>query len=458
MESDTILKTEFKVKKMIKKIMQICFVMLGTVSFLQAQETPAEAKYRRSSLSMILVESENFPNKAAVMGSWDKYPFPDKYNKHDVSLKNVNLETMKLSDKEMLDAGFLKDTLKTELQLLTASVKRVKYLNNEKTLAVVLPSENDEYRLKIDKVIKEKKLANQLVESWFIKDGKFDLGLIGKRGSYDASQIDAGYSKDQARGSASLQDAGYELISNTFTTFTKLKFIENEPVARVIRDVAKAETAKQLAGKPQFLIDKAMQALDKVYEKTKEGYTLYSNTWLYKLSWNENSLNSVYDIWDTPSELAKSDKFNLEFVNFQSNMSLVTFSLGETRTQEQIIDLALVRNVDNAFAKLQKENDVFKPRIPVLTGKPLTAQIGMKEGLEGGEKFDLLELGQDPKTGLSVYKKVGSVKVDKKQVWDNRYNAGGKPEKEQMDKQGNPINATLFSGKAELGLLLKQVK
>jgi hypothetical protein len=440
------------------KIMQICFVMLGTVSFSQAQETPVDVKYRRSSLSMILVESENFPNKEAVMGSWNNYPFPDKYNKHNVNLKSVNLESIKLSDKEMLDAGFLKDTLKTELQLLKASIKPVRYLNNEQTMAVVLPDENDEYRLKIEKVIKEKKLANQLVESWFIKDGKFDLGLIFDRGSYNASQIDAGNAKDQVKGNASLQDAGKELISNTFTTFTKLKFVENEPIARAIRDAAKVATAKQLAGKPQFLIDKAMQLLDKVYEKTKEGYSLYSNTWLYKLNWNDDCLNSVYDIWDTPSELAKSDKFSLEFVNFQSNMSLVTFSLGETRTQEQIIDLALVRNVDNAFAKLQKENDVFKPRIPVLTGKPLTAQIGMKEGLKGGEKFDLLELGQDSKTGLSVYKKVGSVKVSKKQIWDNRYNAGGKPENEQLDKEGNPINATLFSGKAELGLLLKQVK
>jgi hypothetical protein len=425
---------------------------------MNAQNSTEELKYRRSSLSMILVESEKFPNKDAVMGSWNNYPFPDKYNKHSINLKNVNLESMTLSDKEMLDAGFLKDTLKTALQLLKASVKPVRYLNDEQTLAVVLPSENDEYKIKIDKVIKEQKLANQLVESWFIKDGKFDLGLIGERGSYNASQLDASYSKDQAKGSSSLQDAGYELVSNSFITFTKLKFIENEPVARAILNLAKAETAKALAGKPEFLINKAMQILDKVYDKTKEGYTLRSNTWLYKLNWDENSLNTVFDIWETPSELAKSDKFNLDFVNFQSNMSLVTFKLGETRTQEQIIDLALVRNVDNAFAKLQKENDVFKPKIPVLTGKPVTAQIGMKEGLEGGEKFEVLQFGQDPKTGLTVYKKVGTVQVDKKQVWDNRYNADGKPEKEQMDKQGNPVSATLFSGKAELGLLLKQVK
>jgi hypothetical protein len=177
------------------------------------------------------------------------------------------------------------------------------------------------------------------------------------------------------------------------------------------------------------------------------------------LNWDETTANTFYsEIWNTPSKLGTSDLFSLEFVNFQKNMSLVTFKLGETRSQEQIIDLALVRNVDNAFAKLQKENDVFKPKVPVLTTKPVTAQIGMKEGIEGGEKFEVLEFGVDDKTGLTVYKKVGTVKVDKKQVWDNRYNAGQKPEKEQLDKDGNPVSATLFKGKVPFGALLKQVK
>ena len=439
-----------------KKITILFLTLVSTIMF--AQNTENETKYRRSSLSMVLIESENFPNKDAVMGSWNNYPFPDKYNQHNIDLKNINLETIKLSDKELVDAGFLKDTLKTEIELLKASVKPVRYLNNEKTLAVVLPSELETYKLKIDKLIKESKLANKLVSSWFIKNDKFDLTLIGERGSYDASQFDANNAKGNAKGEAILKDAGYELINNTFLTFTKLKFIENEPAARIIRDAAKVATAKELAGKPQFLIDKAMQGLDIVYEKTKEGYSLWSNTWLYKLNWDETSLNNLWDIWDNLDELKSSDKFKIEFVNFQSNMSLVTFKLGETRSQEQIIDLSLVRNVDKAFAKLQKENDVFKPKVPILSNKPVTAQIGMKEGLEGGEKFEVLQYELDPKTGLSYYKKIGTVKVDKKQVWDNRYNAGQKPENEQLDKEGNPINSTSFKGKAPFGALLKQIK
>ncbi len=99
--------------------------------------------------------------------------------------------------------------------------------------------------------------------------------------------------KGQSRGVAALGDAGEELIKNTFVTFTKLEFLENEPVARVVRDVAKDEIAKSMAGKPQILIDKAMQAADAAYEKAKEGYSLWSKTWLYQLNWNDSTSNNI---------------------------------------------------------------------------------------------------------------------------------------------------------------------
>ena len=43
---------------------------------------------------------------------------------------------------------------------------------------------------------------------------------------------------------------------------------------------------------------------------------------------------------------------------------------------------------------------------PVLSNDPqIVAQIGMKEGLEGGEKFDVLEQNLDMQTGTITYKK-----------------------------------------------------
>jgi hypothetical protein len=209
-----------------------------------------------------------------------------------------------------------------------------------------------------------------------------------------------------------------------------------------------------------MLIDKAMQGVDATYEKTKEGYSVWSKTWLYRLNWNDSIAAIFYnDLWSNPSAFDKSDIFSLEFVGVQYNQSLVTFKIGEKRTQEQIIDLALVRNVDNAFAELQKDNDVFKPKVPVLTVNPITAQIGMKEGLTGGESFDVLEMVFNQKTGTTEYKKIGTATADKKIIWDNRYNAGEQAE-QVLNKDGNPITATPFKGGKTIqpGMLLKQVK
>lgn len=450
-------------KKLIYTVLTVACLIGTTQAY--AQESNEEFKYRRSSLSMILIESDNFPNKDAVMSSWNNYPFPDKYNNHNIDLKSFNINSIELSEQDLLNAGFLKDTLTNALQIVkaTASLKPVKYLNAEQTIAVVMPTEKQEYQLKIDKVMNNNKLANKLVASWFnlSNDGKIDVNLIAERGSYNASELDVQVADGQERGSAAIRDAGKELIRNTFVTFTKLDFISNEPVAAAVRDVAKQSIVESMAGSPQMLIDKAMQGVDKVYEKTKEGYSLWSKTWLYQLNWND----TIYMRLQTDYKKLKGDAFknadylSLEFVGVQYNQSLVTFKIGEKRTEEQIIDLALVRNVDNAFAKLQKQNDVFKPKVPVISVNPITSQIGMKEGLKGGESFDVLEMTLNSKTGLTEYKKVGSAKADKKIIWDNRYNAGVQAE-QMLDKDGNPISATPFKGgkKIQPGMLLKQVK
>ena len=90
---------------------------------------------------------------------------------------------------------------------------------------------------------------------------------------------------------------------------------------------------------------------------------------MYKLKWNDSIASIFYkDLWCNKSgtnqakkELFdKSELFELEFIGSEKSSSLVTFSLKEKRTEEQIIKLSTVRNVDAVYAKLQKNYDVFK--------------------------------------------------------------------------------------------------
>lgn len=427
--------------------------LLGTMNLLAQTD---EMKYLRSSLSMILLESDNFPNKDAVMNSWNNYPFPDKYNQHDISSKSIDIDGIKLTDEDLKAAGFLKDTLSNVLQITKASaIRPVRYLNDEKTLAFGLPTEKQEYEIKITKLIKDKKIANQLVASWFVKDGKTSTALMEARGSYNATEMDAAIAAGKERGSAALADAGEQLIQNTFVTFTKLNFFENEPAAKLILEAAKVAAGEL---KTPIQQEAAIKAAELAYEKGKDGYSILSKTWLYKLSWSESEMNHVWDLWDNPEGINKSDSFNLEFIGSQYNTSIVL--AGENMAK--IIDKATVRNIDNAFAKLQKQNDVFKPKIPVSSTGPIMAQIGMKEGISPGDKFEVLEMVWDENAGKTTWKSVGKCSVDKKApIWDNRYNAGDGPDGEvAKDAEGNPITASQFKGskKIQVGMLLKQLK
>jgi hypothetical protein len=82
-----------------------------------------------------------------------------------------------------------------------AGLKTLKYLNADNSMAVVMPTEKEEYQMKLDKYIKDNKLANKMVGTWFNKsNGKFDMSVIQERGFYNASELEAGIAQGQTRG------------------------------------------------------------------------------------------------------------------------------------------------------------------------------------------------------------------------------------------------------------------
>jgi hypothetical protein len=407
-------------------------VMLSNLSFAQLSKELSDVKYRRSSLATILMESENFPQKETVLNAYYNAEFPDKYNDHNVDEKSFKPEDYVITDEERVIAETEKSDKDTDDSLL------------------------------IDKYFKDKKIANQIVAKWFNReeDGSFDMNLISERGQYDASALKADEAKTSARGSALLSDAGEELIDKTFVVVSKLKYVSNEIIASGIYAIALTQTAKIQNALARKIAEIAAAA---VYKKTSEGYSVWTTSSLYKLKWND-SIQAVFynDYWMDKSHIDVSKKiafdnsniFELEFIGSEKSSSLVTFSLKEKRTEEQIIALSTTRNVDAVFAKLQKKHDVFKPKVPLLTGNPITAKIGMKEGLEAGDKFEVLEQTLDPDTGRTKYVRKGTIKVDKKLLWDNRFNAIEGSDKKEASEY------TTFKGGKDFypGMLIRQIK
>ena len=413
------------------KLKSSFLLILAVASFngySQSNKDLKEVKYRRSSLHTILIESESFPKKEQVIKAYYNAPFPDKYDNHSVGEKSFDAKKYGAKD----DAS--------EAEMIEV----------------------------VNTYLKKTKVANKMVAKWFNRkaNGAFDIDLIGERGLVNASFTDMKTASASAEGKALLQTAGLDLINNTFVVVSKMKFIENEPVARVARDAA-ILTANKIS--IAMLRSKAIAVADKAYDQAKVGYSVWTTSFLYKLKWDDVTSGTFYqDYWldnaADPQAAAKkasfdsSDLFQLEFIGSESASSLVTFSLSEKRTENQIIELSVARNIDHVYAKLQKKYDVFKTKTPLYSASPLSAKIGLKEGLEGGEKFEVLEANMDPKTGIIEYKKKGVIKVDKDNIWDNRFNAGLLDE-DNADGGKKALEGTLFEGGGKFysGMLIRQI-
>lgn len=429
-----------------KKHLLVLGLIISSGSFVQAQDNAVDLKFRRSSLHTMVVESDKFPKKEIVLKAFNNAPFPDKYNDHQIGVKSFNPVNYILTSEE-------KATIYKQSKLSAFA---------KSSAGIETDSLSKELPIRIQKYLTKEKIANKLVAKWFNRqvDGTFDDALIAERGVFNASYLDLKSAQSSSDGNALLKTAGFELIDNTFVVINKFNFIANEPVARAVRDVAR-EAAKDT---PALLLGKVNKGIDAVYEKTKEGYSIWATSYLYKLVWDDATANTFYtDLYmdkaniDSKKKLAfdNSDLFKLEFIGDESASGLVTFSLSEKRTEDQIIELSTIRIIDNVYSKLQKKYDVFKTKTPLYTGNPITAKIGKKEGLEGGEKFEVLEMNQDPKTGVIIYKNVGTIKVDKNLIWDNTFDS-----KSDENTSSSTIDRTTFSGGSKFysGLLIKQIK
>ena len=394
---------------------------LLTINVAKAQDV--KEGYQRSSLHIINIENLNFDNAAKVQASYNKYPFPDKYDDHRISNNSVNTGAYKLTQEEK-DALGIKDSelgnaLSGALSSATAGI-----LEN-----------NSQVKYELDKYIKDKKIAQELVRKWYsIKDdGALDYSVFNERIKLSMSEEDKQRVQQAAIAQTEIDKMSLKLINNTFVVFTKLNFVSNAIPAEAIRQIAYTQ-ADKLSGMLQTI---ARKAADKLYEKTSEGYSVWTNAWLYKLEWNEQIYTDFRKVMTSKEKLDinafNAMNFNLEFVGQEKANSLVTFSLkkGEgDRTEDEIIELSTIRNVDKVFTKLQREYEVFKPLYQLTGVDPFSAKLGMKEGLEGGEKFEILEIRG------GEYNKIGTIDVDKNKVWDNRY---GAPKQE--------IDQTYFKGK-----------
>ncbi len=453
---------------MIKQLVTILLLLCNMVVTL-AQTTavvPADAKavkYRRSSLYMVMLDDKGLVNAEVIKSTFMSMPIPEKFNNHTLSVRSFDPSTLMLTEEEKKSA----EKKGGKFGSFTKS------LANGATGGLVDTTDTKYLPIKIDKFFNENNIARDLVAKWFNRSekGTFNMYLISERGSYDASALDITTAKSSKRGISAVSDAGEELIGNTFVVVTRFNYVSMESITAATQKLGNFAMALAAAS-GNTVSAEVKQATDSI-AKQITGYAVQTTSHLYKLVWND-SIEAVFyqNYWidDNSFDPAKKTAFDttklftLELIGDErANASILEAKLSN-KSQDELVTKATVNAFDAVLAKLQRKYEIFRTKTPLYSGEPITAKIGLKEGLEPGDKFEVLEQTQDPKTGKTTYVKVGKIKVERGMIWDNRFGAEDETIKTGVEGTAagttptSKIDRTTFSGPKGLysGMLIRQ--
>lgn len=388
-----------------------------------SQSDTKTAEYRRSSLYTLMVADSTRNFSQIIENTFVNSKIPEKFNDHIVSERSVP----KVYNDTLSKSG-LKEAQK----------------------------------IAITEYLSTRDIAKSMVAKWFNRSeqGGFNMDLISERGFYSASDLDVKIARNNERGTAMLADAGEELIKNTFVIVNNFKYTDKEEVAKkakgllsMVSDVAVLAGADDVAS-VSYAAGEGIGVLGK-------GYVIKTEALLYRLVWNDEVASIFYnDYWTEDSEIDEekvkafneSNVFELEYIGTQMAWADLQSTSFTQKTDEELITIATIKASDAVTAKLQREYEVFRTKTPLMSTEPLSAKIGLKEGLEKGDKYEVLEQILN-KEGKTEYKRVGVIKVDKEHIWDNRFNA----DEENTDKTNE---YTVFKGsrnKYYAGMLIRQI-
>ena len=398
----------------------LMILIAASIQRVIAQET--EAQYRRSSIYSVLVNHTDQQYASEIKEAFLQIPVPDKFNDHNLSVKVLNM------DKKLAGAG------------------------KEK--------ENEE----ITHFLQDNNVASRLVARWFNRDyftGECNMELVKERGLYNATEFDKQLANRSARGVAMLQDAGEDLIGNTFVIVNDIRYVDKNKGAKVAGGLLKAlgTIAAVYTGTN---LDDLTDNLGDMIESIK-GFKVKINTFLYRLDWTDEQATLFYqEQYAVNPDVEKHDKFEaargtykLKYVGKVESSGGTTSFMGINEDEPILmVRKACQRAIDENVVDLQRNYEEFRTKSPLVTVEPLTAYIGMKEGVTAKTKFEVLE-AVEMENGSRKYNRVGVIEPIPNLIWDNRFMA------EEEGAVGATLGCTTFrkvSGKNfAKGMLIKEM-
>lgn len=363
-------------------------LVVSIVISVQAQET--DANYRRSSIYSVLVNHTDQQFASEIKEAFLQIPVPDKFNDHDLSVKVLNL------DKKLSGASSEKEN-----PIIT------EFLDNNK-------------------------VASRLVGRWFNRDfftGQCNMELVKERGLYNATEFDKQLASRSARGMAMLQDAGEDLLGNTFVLVNDIRYVDKNKGAKTASSILKIFGSIAAAATGTNIDDLTDNIGDMV--ETIKGFKVKINTFLYKLEWSDDIATQFYQdqygVLPDPTKKANFDaargNYKLKYVGKVESSGGTTSFLGINEDQPVVmVRKACQRAIDENVVDLQRNYEEFRTKSPLVSVEPITAYVGMKEGVTEKSKFEVLEV-VELENGKHKYNRVGVIQPIENLIWDNRFMA-----------------------------------
>ena len=531
------------------KVLKLILFALVTICYslpVNAQKKIQNDIYRRNSLCTYFIPdfkmlvSERGVDQE-IRKFLDKYEVSDKYDDHTIGNRYVSIENISVSDEDMkmVDPSRNKKQSKAESVLdkglsfvnsIFADNKAYQETKAQHEAGFAEAKKNDFASLhpeifsaktedefidnaqktaaKIHRYLKDTKFANKLIAKWFnAKDKKvdgshYDLDLIQERGLYNATELDVLRASETNRKWAILQDAGMELLSNTYVSVIEFEIIDGK---NYVQRKHNSKSGKQTSKIVGALFGKSQSEMDESHldeEAETAGYYITSTTFLFKLEWTEKELEKfISEYWESDlSKLMNSNEFTLTYLDCEYTTvkniedvrgkgkdwfkfifkdavkSSLDINLGG-KTEEQVnnerrkeheevrqaktllmTEQSLIRSIDATYVDLTKDFEDFKVKTPLIDVEKnkITAFIGMKEGVNEKTQFEVLKRTYNEKKGVYGYKRVGKLGVDKNRIWDNRYTLI-----DDEAKGKELIDRTYLTGNIKglaPGMLLRQIK
>lgn len=388
----------------------------------------ATKDYQRPSLHMVLMTTNSAANEGTaqiadpeILGyaskSWDTYTIPALYNNFKVPFTQVEVGSVKGSIMDVLAQYNSPESLNglgiAELKNIVEMLQGRKY--------------REDLKQEVDKI--EDQVAHQLVQKWWSiqSDGSCSDTLLFRLACMSATQNQAADAAESTMGASKelYNELSEATMSNTYVTFTKLDFYENEPIAAFTRNIM-----GMVAGMTG--IPGADLAVQKTYQAMKDGYTAFANCLLYQLEWNQDIANEFYGLWEGNKinmDKFYSMKFNLKYIGSTgSSATCMMKKEDKGKDAEHMVNKTISKALNRQFADLQTAYEEFRPMMPVMgldAKGGVIADMGTKEGVKVGDVFNLLEPVTNAK-GVTKYVIKGTIKVVKwtdeqfkDGVWDN---------------------------------------